>query len=331
MTSHSLFADGEKLMTALYLTEDDVHDLLDMETAIEVIEEAFRQLGSGGAMNVPRSRARAGKTMLHTMSAAAEYLGLVGLKCYTTTPQGARFHVAVYRLSDGAPVGLIEADYLGQLRTGAASGVATEFMARPDARVVGIFGTGKQARTQLKAVCTVRKIEAVEVYSRDEERRLKFADEMSEWCNTRVIPVHTPDLAATEKDIVICATSSRTPLFDGRVLDEGTHLNVIGSNFLHKAEIDATTVKRADVIVCDSIEQCKLEAGDFVEALEEGAIDWPLMHELADVVTSRTPGRATPEDVTLFKSVGLAIEDVALAAELLKRAEAEGCGQKLPV
>jgi ornithine cyclodeaminase/alanine dehydrogenase-like protein (mu-crystallin family) len=317
-------------MPALYLTEDDVSELIDMETCIEILEGAFEQLAVGKAVNVPRVRARAPGICLHTMSAAAEYLGIVGWKAYTTTSHGAKFLVGVYRAEDGQLEALIEANYLGQLRTGAASGVATEYMARPDAKLVGIFGTGLQARTQLKAVCTVRNIERVEVYSRNEERRHKFAEEMSEWCNTKVVAVHAPDEAAAEKDLVICATNSRAPLFDGRVLDEGTHLNVIGANFLNRAEIDVTTIRRADVIVCDSIEQCKLEAGDFTAALEQGATDWELMHNLSDVVTGQTAGRPAPESITLFKSVGLAIEDVAVAAKLLERARAEGLGEELP-
>ena len=317
-------------MPALYLTENDVDELIDMETAVEVTGEAFRQLAEGRAVNIPRARAKGPHVVLHTMSAAAEYLGLVGWKAYTTTPQSARFHVAVYSAASGEMLALIEADYLGQLRTGAASAVATQFMARADAAVVGLFGTGKQARTQLKAVCTVRRIERVVVYSRSPERRKAFADEMTEFCGTQVVPVHAPDDAAAEKDIVITATTSKVPLFDGRILDEGTHLNVIGSNFLLKAEIDDTTVRRADVIVCDSVEQCKLEAGDFVAALEEGATDWALMKELADVVVGRETARATPENITLFKSVGLAIQDVALAGRVLQLAQAEGMGKPLP-
>ena len=317
-------------MTALYLTESDVHELLDMEIAVDVVEQAFAQLAQGGAANVPRARAHTGGIYLHSMSAAAGYLGTVGWKAYTTTAQGAKFHVGLYSATSGEMTALIEADYLGQLRTGAASAVATEYMARADAKVVGLFGSGKQARTQLKGVCTVRKIELVEVYSRHEERCQQFADLMSEWCNTRVVPSRNPDEVAAEKDIVICATSSRTPLFEGRALDEGTHLNVVGSNFLNKAEIDAVTVQRADTVVCDSIEQCRLEAGDFVQALEAGAVEWSNMHELADVVAGRETGRKTPESITLFKSVGLAIEDVALATRLVALAEKEGMGRRLP-
>lgn len=318
-------------MPALYLTENDVRELLDMEIAIEVVEEVFRQLAAGQAVNVPRSRARGQSAYLHTMSAAADYLQMVGWKAYTTTKAGARFHVGLYSAATGELLALIEADYLGQLRTGAASGVATEYMARADAKVVGLFGAGRQARTQLKAVCTVRKIELVEVYSRDEERCRQFCELMSEWCITRVVPSRNPDAVAAEKDVVICATTARTPLFEGRVLDEGTHLNVVGSNYLNKAEIDVTTVHRADTIVCDSIEQCRLEAGDFAQALEDGAVDWSNMHELAEVVAGRETGRKTPECITLFKSVGLAIEDVALAAKAYELATREGLGRHLPL
>ncbi|MEX0715701.1 MAG: ornithine cyclodeaminase family protein [Planctomycetaceae bacterium] len=315
-------------MRALYLTEDDVRRLVDMPAAVEVIEEAFSELAAGRAMNVPRSRATAPGVMLHVLSAAAAYLGYVGLKAYTTTRAGARFHVALYDTETGEPAAVIEADYLGQLRTGAASAVATDYMARPDARIVGLFGTGKQARTQLLGACAVRKIERVEVYSPNPEHCRRFADEMSAACGIDVVSVHSPDEAAAEKDIVICATSSKTPLFAGRTLDEGTHLNVVGSNFLSKAEIDLDTVRQADVIVCDSIEQCKLEAGDFVEALETGVTDWALMKDLSDVVAGHATGRANPEQVTLFKSVGLAIEDVALAARVLERAREERVGSR---
>ncbi len=317
-------------MSALFLTEDHVRELLDIPTAVDVMEELFREVAEGRATNVPRSRVLGGKMLLHTMSGSCEYLGIGGWKTYSTTRDKSRFLVGLYDLATGAILAVIEADYLGQLRTGAASGVATEFLARPDAQVVGLFGAGLQARTQLSAVCHVRKIRRVEVYCRDAARREAFAAEMSEFCATEVVPVRSPDEVAAEKDIVICATSSKTPLFDGRALDEGTHLNVIGSNFLTKAEVDITTIRRADSIVCDNNQQCRLEAGDFLAAIEAGVTDWSLMRELADVVSGRQTGRALPENITLFKSVGLAIEDIALAAKLLRIADRERIGQRLP-
>ncbi len=317
-------------MPVLFLTEDDVRELLDIPTALDVVEELFRQLADGRAKNIPRARVTGDKMMLHTMSGVCEYLGVGGWKAYASTREHSQFLVGLYDLATGAMQALIEADYLGQCRTGAASGVATEFMARPDAKVVGLFGAGRQARAQLKAVCAVRRIERVEVYCRDAVRRAEFAAEMSEFCATKVVAARAPDEVAAEKDIVICATTSKTPLFDGRVLDEGTHLNVIGSNFLTRAEVDVTTIQRADSIICDSREQCRREAGDFVPAIEAGVTDWPLLHELADVVSGRQTGRALPENITLFKSVGLAVEDVALGAKLLELARQEGLGKPLP-
>ncbi len=317
-------------MPAIYLTEDDVQDLLDVATAIPLVEAAFRGLSDGKAQNIPRARAFAKGIALHAMSAAAEYLGYVGWKVYTTTRRGARFHVGLSEIASGELVALIQADYLGQVRTGSASGVATQYMARGDARTVGVFGTGKQARTQLKAVCSVRRIERAEVYSRNAERREKFAAEMTEYCGTRVVAVHSPQEAVREKDILICATTSEVPLFEGRDLEPGTHLNVVGSNYLAKTEIDVDTVHRADIIVCDSIEACRREAGDFVAALEAGVTDWALMHDLGDVVTGRQTGRANAEQITLFKSVGLAIEDVAAAVHVYHKARAEKMGQPCP-
>ena len=317
-------------MSALYLTEDDVAWLIDVDTAIECVEEVFQQLAAGKAESHPRRRASAGKTTLHVLPAAAEYLGYVGYKAYVSTRVGARFQFHLSNVEDGRQVAVIEANLLGQIRTGAATGVATKYMARPDAAVVGCFGTGFQARSQLKAICAVRRIERIDVYGRNGERRGIFAEEMSEFCGVRTVAVHTPDEAAADKDIVVCATTSKVPVFDGHVLSEGTHVNAVGSNYLSKAEIDVTTIRRADHIVCDSIDACRLEAGDFVPAIEDGSLDWPRVHELSDVVVGRETGRAHAEDITLFKSVGLGLEDLAVAVRIFERAREENIGRPLP-
>jgi ornithine cyclodeaminase/alanine dehydrogenase-like protein (mu-crystallin family) len=317
-------------MTALFLTEQNVESLVDMSTAVDVVQEAFLQWANGKAMNVSRRRAKAPGIVLHSLCAGAEYLGYVGWKNYTTTKHGAKFHVAIYDNETGEMAAFIEADYLGQLRTGAASGVATAAMARPESRTVGLFGTGGQSRTQLEAVCNVRKIDYAEVYSRDESRREQFAEEMSDKLDIEIEPSPYPSDVAAEKDIVITATTSKEALFPGNVLSEGTHLNLMGSNHLRKTEVDVNTIRQADVIVCDSLEQCQWEAGDFVAALELGVTEWSLMHELKDVVSGHVTGRPTNEAITLFKSVGLGLEDVALAAEILKRAREQGVGEELP-
>src|SRR5205823_9032251 len=254
---------------------------------------------------------------------------LMGYKASATSRKGQHFHVGLYDGKSGALLALMQADYLGQMRTGAASGVATEYMARPDASEVGLFGSGKQARTQLEAVCKVRKIRRVQVYSPNEENRRRFAAEMTAVCGVQIEPVPRPELAAEDKDIVITATSSREPVLNGHWIAEGTHINAVGSNFLGKAEMDAVAVRRCETIVVDSKDQARLEAGDFVQPLEDGSIHWADVHELGQVIVGRYTGRAHPQDVTLFKSLGIAIEDVAVAARVYAKAQAEGMGKVL--
>ena len=316
-------------MPAIYLTEADVERLLDIKTTIAVCEEAFRALADGNAENVPRARAQAPGIILHSMSAAAAYLGMVGWKSYTTTRKGARFHVGLYDQS-GAMVALIEADKLGQLRTGATTGVAVGWMADPTASEVGLFGTGWQAQSQLAAVAAVRPIKVAYVYSRNEEKREKFAELMTKELDIEVRPVDRPQEAAEDLPIVVTATTSREQVFDGNWLAEGTLVCAVGGNWLNKAEIDTTVIRRADNIVCDAVKACQLEAGDFVDALEKGVFDWSRAVDLADVVTGRATGRNTRESICLFKSVGLAIEDVALGAKLVELARENNLGLDLP-
>lgn len=301
------------------LTENDVANLVGMTEAIVAVRQAFLALADGEAMNVPRSRAKAPGIVLHNMHAAASYLGVVGAKLYTTTRGGAKFWVMIFSAESGQLVAMIEGDRLGQLRTGAASAVATDAMARPDAHSVGLFGTGTQARTQLEAVCAVRPIAQVAVYSRDPQRRAAFAEDMSRKLNVAIEPAEEPTLCVAGRDIIITATTSKTPLFDGRLIDPGTHLNIIGSNDLRKAEIDLATIGRTDRIVCDSRDACRMEAGDFVPAIIAGITNYESMGELAGVVAGQTSGRESEKEITLFKSVGLAIEDVALAHEIINR------------
>lgn len=317
-------------MTAIYLTEADVTRLLDMRMAIDAVEEAFQRLAAGEASNVPRQRAKAPGVVLHSMSAALPYLGWVGWKCYTTTRHGARFLLGLYESESGRLAALVEADRLGQLRTGAVTGVAAEYMAPLEAAEAGLFGAGHQAQTQLAALAAVRQLKRVFVYSRDEKKRVAFADRMSDELAIEVSPVDRPQEAAEELSLVVTATNSAEPVFDGHWLAEGAFVAAVGSNWLSRAELDSTVVRRADNIVCDSIAACKNEAGDFVDALQKGVFDWPRAVELADVAAGRAVGRGSPESLTLFKSVGLALEDVALGAKLLELARREGTGAPLP-
>jgi ornithine cyclodeaminase/alanine dehydrogenase-like protein (mu-crystallin family) len=269
--------------------------------------------------------------MLHVLPAAAKTLGALGYKAYTTSKAGARFHVTLFDPKTGEITAHLQADYLGQVRTGAASGVATKKLARPDAATVGLYGTGKQARTQLAAVCKVRAVKRVHVYSRDEAKRTAFAAEMSRECGTEVVPVAALEDAAKGLDVVITATGSRDPVLRGAWVADGAHLNLIGSNFLAKAEVDADVFRRAALVTVDSKEQARLEAGDFTAALKEGVLHWSNVIEFAHVLTGRYASRQSPADVTVFKSLGLGVEDIAVAVKVVELARQKGIGRELPL
>jgi ornithine cyclodeaminase/alanine dehydrogenase-like protein (mu-crystallin family) len=252
----------------------------------------------------------------------------MGYKCYATSKRGSHFHVALYD-KKGNLVSLIHADYLGQMRTGAASGVATKLMARDDAKTLGIFGSGKQAATQLQAVCKVRPISHIAVFSPNEAHRLAFAAEMARICGVPVEPVTQPELAARGRDIVITATTSREPVLKGEWLSPGTHVNAVGSNFLGKAEIDIEVVRRSATIVVDNKAQARIEAGDFSAALEAGDLQWSSVLELPYLVVGRFKGRERADEITLFKSIGIAIEDVAVAGRVYELAKEAGLGKEI--
>jgi ornithine cyclodeaminase/alanine dehydrogenase-like protein (mu-crystallin family) len=314
-------------MAFLLLSEAEVRQLLTMEMALDAVEEGLRKLGIDEAVNNPRARSQTDHAMLHVMSAAAKTLGVMGYKAYATSKKGANFHVGLLDGKAGELTALVQADYLGQVRTGAASGVATKYLARPEAATVGLFGTGKQARTQLLAVCKVRPIKQVSVYSRNEENRRAFCAEMTPLCQCPVEPVAKPEDAARNKDIVITATNSREPVLFGEWLCEGAHLNIIGSNFIAKSEIDVATIQRARTIVVDHKDQAHLEAGDFREALDRGLLHWKDVRELGTLVAGRCKGREDPNHITLFKSLGLAIEDIATAARVVAKAKENNIGR----
>jgi ornithine cyclodeaminase/alanine dehydrogenase-like protein (mu-crystallin family) len=318
-------------MPALYLTEADVEVLLDMPMAVAVVQEAFRQLAAGQAANVPRQRAIGRGIVLHSMSAVADYLGLAGWKCYTTTKAGAKFLVGLYDTQTGSLVALIEANRLGQLRTGATTAVAVQHLSPPTADRLGLLGTGWQAEAQLAAVAAVRKLRRAAVYGRDAGRRAAFAETMSQRLGVEVVPVENARLAVEGQALVVTATSSRRPVLEGAWLSPGTFLAAMGSNWLEKAEIDAAAVARAKLVVCDDVACCQHEAGDFREALKQGRFQWADAVNLADIVSGRHSGRGGSDEIVLFKSVGMALEDVAVGHRVLALARERGLGRELPL
>ena len=314
-------------MPILYLTEDEVRGLLTMDLALGAVEAAFRKWALEEAQNVPRQRCQTDTVMLHVLPATAKTMNAVGLKAYTTGRFGANFHVYLFDPKNGDLSAIIEADHLGATRTGAATGVATHLLARPDAGTVGLFGTGKQARTQLEAVCKVRSIRKAVVVGRDAAKLKAFCDEMSGVCGTDVAP-GTPEEAASQ-DIVVTATTSREPVLLGRWLKDGSHVNLIGSNFLSKAEADVDVFRRAKLVSVDSKEQARTEAGDFVAAIDAGVLHITDVKDLAPLLVGRYPGRQSAGDVTVFKSLGLGLEDIAVAAKVVELAKKQGVGREL--
>lgn len=311
----------------LYIKEDETGRFLSMDDALRAVEAAFRALGTGTAVNIPRSRVRLPGHTLHVMSGGIPEVNLTGLKAYTTTRHGAKFVVLLFEADTGEPLAAIEADRLGQIRTGAASGVATKYMAREDAAVVGVIGTGWQARSQLAAVCGVREVTYVKAFGRDRTRREAYCSEMSEALGVPVQPADSARSCVEGADVVITITSSAQPVLEGAWLATGTHVNAAGSNALVRCEIDMETVRRARVVAVDSREQARLECGDLLEPMEKGLLHWDRVDELADVVAGHVPGRIDHDDITLFESQGLAVEDVAVAAVVYERAKAEGAGR----
>lgn len=317
-------------MPAIYLTESDVERVLSMETTLEAVTDVFRRHALSEVANIPRGRARTDQVMLHLMGAAAKTLDLAATKTYTSAKGRVRFLVHLFHGRTGELLAVIEADELGAIRTGAVTGVATRLMARADADTVGVFGSGKQARTQLEAVCEVRDIVEAYVYSPRPERREAFAHEMSAELGIEVKPVPRPELAAEDKDILITATTSAEPVLKSEWIEPGTHINAIGSNFAGKSEIDFETIRRCDPIVVDDKEQCRIEAGDLIRATENGVVRWADIVDLGTVLVKRAPGRHRADDVTLFKSVGVAYADLAAAKVVYEQALAEGLGLPLP-
>ncbi|MGA8142704.1 MAG: ornithine cyclodeaminase family protein [Candidatus Acidiferrales bacterium] len=317
---------------SLLLTEADVKALLTMPLALAAVEDSFRRLADGSALMHPRQRLHIpGKSYLHYMAAADATGGYMGLKIYSSTRDGLRFVVPLFHVESGDLVAMIEADYLGQVRTGAASGVATQLLSRSDSRVVGIIGTGLQARTQLEAMSLVRRIQEVRAYGRDPKRREAFAREMVTRLRLPVEAVASAEEAVRDADIVITSTTATNPVLEGRWLKSGVHLNAIGANFPQKRELDAEAVKRCDLIVADSREQSKLEAGDLIHAFGGDPARWSRVHDLADIVAGKSPGRSNAEQITLFKSNGIAIEDIVVAGRIYELARQRKMGKEIPM
>jgi alanine dehydrogenase len=312
----------------LILTEAEVDSLLDMPSTLEAVESVLRARAEGRATNRARRRVALPKSGLNFMAAGAPEIGALGLKAYSVARTGARFYTMLFDPEGGELLSIMQSDKLGQMRTGAASGVATKYLAREDVNTLGLYGAGWQAESQLEAIAAVRGLERVIVYTRREESRKLFAEKMSERIGMEIETTHAADEPAAQ-DIVVTATSSREPVLLGEWLRPGAHVNAAGSNFLFKSEIDREVVRRASFVCVDSREELGLEAGDLVQPLETGLILPEAVYELGQVIAGQVEGRRGPEDITLFASQGLALEDVAAARVVYDRAVERDVGRDI--
>ena len=314
----------------IYLTEADVGRLVTVKDAIATLEALFATWGQPSTSNLPRQRARLAGGAFNLMGAAYGAKGVHGLKAYSGV-KGAQFHTLLYSSRDGKLKAIIEADLLGQMRTGAASGVATKLLANADAHTLAVIGTGKQSRTQVAAVCEVRPITQVKVFSRTAEHREAYARSMEKELGVEVRPAPSAQACVAEADVVVTITNSAAPVCRSEWLAEGAHVNVAGANSHDRREVDAETVLRAAVKATDHLEQAKVEAGEFRELVAAGKLAWSAIRELGEFVTGKAAGRTSRSDLTLFKSLGIALEDVAFAELIYQRALAAGVGRPIPI
>ena len=315
----------------LFLTESDVCDLLPMDRALDCVEASLVAQGNDRAVNRSRERILLPHVSLHYMAGALPESRHVGMKIYSVAKESLQFFVLLFDTESGRLLSLIQADHLGRIRTGAASGIATKYLARPDACRLGLIGTGRQARTQLQAVARVRKLTQVKVFGRDKKRLQTFCLEMSNEIGVSVETASSADEAIRFGEIVTTATSTQQPVVRGEFLQPGAHVNAIGANAANRRELDDAAVSRFDLIAVDSVEQSRKESGDLIQGLANLGRGWDSVIELHSVIAGKHLGRSSPDQITLFKSHGIALWDVAVAGFVYQQALQQGRGKELEI
>lgn len=309
---------------ARYFTEAEVARIIDMPLALQAVEAAHIALARGEATDVPRRRVRGGGAMLHLLQAAWPARGVMGFKSYTSSAAGARFWLHLFDATSGEPLAVIEADRLGMLRTGAAGGLAARCLSRPDARVAGIIGAGWQARGQMQALAAVREIAEFRVFARTTDKLEAFCVEMASELGVPVLAAKSAQDAVTGVDIVVTVTTSSKPVLSPDWIVPGVHINACGSNSLLRRELDEATLGKAGLLCVDGRENALLESGDLAPLLDKGRIGPRQLVELGDILAGFRPGRMRADEVTIFESQGMAIQDLALGAEVLRQSVLAG-------
>ncbi|HEY1368235.1 MAG TPA: ornithine cyclodeaminase family protein [Gaiellaceae bacterium] len=307
----------------LYLTDADVEALLTPTEAVDAIEACFARMARGSVENRPRYRLGLESGVLAVMAAADRELGYAGAKVYSGFRDGGAVAMLLFAADRPELVAVLDADRLGRLRTGAASGVAAKHLARADARTLGVIGCGRQAETQVACIrASVPSIERVVAYCRTEAS-------LHDFCERVGAEAGEGHRDAAEQDVVVTATTSRDPVLRGEWLQPGALVCAIGANDVRRRELDNVVLERATFVCCDSREDAQLESADLIEPVASGVLDWLEVHELEEVVAADVRGRQEDTDIVVFKSNGLAAWDVAVAALVVEQARAAGTGRAL--
>jgi len=314
-----------------YLTESDVKQLITMPMAVELVEEALRARADGRATDVPRVRTRMPQGTLHVLQAASHDLNRIGFKAYYSSSTGTRFHVHLYDLAQGPHLAMVEANYLGIVRTGAASGVATRYLAREDASIVAAIGAGRQAIGQLEAICAVCKVREVRVWSRKAETARKFVDTLAPRLKVEMRVIENAADAVRGAHVINVMTKASEPVLRGAWLEPGQHINAAGSNSLVRRELDLAAIERCNYITVDSRGTARNECGDLLPAVEKGLVDWDTVTEIGSVIIGHAPRRTSRDQITLYESHGMGIQDLYVADKLVALSRERGVGADLPV
>jgi ornithine cyclodeaminase/alanine dehydrogenase-like protein (mu-crystallin family) len=307
---------------ALILRESDVQDLIEMDEVISAVESAMRELAEGDAHNEPRRRAFFPGGLLNAMFAAYPGGNVSGLKAYTVANGHVRFLVVLFG-SDGSLEALVEADFMGAYRTGAATAVAARALGVAGPAKVALIGTGWQAGTQALALSRALEMEELRVFSRSADKRAIFAAEQEEQLGVHAVAAETAEAAVRGADLVVTVTTSQTPVLEADWIAPGAMVAAVGSNFRNRAEVPVELVERAQTVVVDQLAAAQLESGDLIQAHDAGKFDWSQAVELSSVVAGRWERPDRP-GITLFESHGLAIWDVAAAATVVAAARKRG-------
>ena len=314
---------------ALFLRDQEVNQCVSMDDMLGAIESMQRHFGQGEAYNLPRRKIIAPSGQLAVMGGGLFYEGVMGVKTYTVVNGQYSFQVSLYDANTGRLICYTQANRLGQLRTGATTGVAVKYLSKSNAATVGIIGTGHQASTQLEAVCKIRKVSLIKAYSRTAQRRDAFAKTMTDSLGVKVTSSASSEAAVQNSDIVICIAAAMDPVLEGKWLSPGCTIIGAGPTTWRAKEVDDDTLTRADRIFVDSAEQAPLEAGDMSSAVDRGILQWNQLQELRHVVAGGIKGREGDKEIIYAKLMGTGVADVAAAKLAYDRAKAQGLGTEM--